>query len=91
MYLRYRSSTSRPLCHCSRNSRRAVVADTSSGRIRGGRPDGTIRTLVGNGPLGYSGDGGPPTVAQLDYPYEDACKLEGEILNKIGDGLCCPK
>ncbi len=60
------------------------IADTSNGRIRVVRPDGTIRTLAGNGQLGYSGDGGPPTVAQLYYPYDVTTGYNNEIY--IADG-----
>ena len=30
--------------------------------------DGTIRTLAGNGTLGFAGDGGDPAAAQLSHP-----------------------
>jgi len=31
---------------------------------------GQIKTMVGNGQAGYSGDGGPPLLAQLNRPHE---------------------
>jgi sugar lactone lactonase YvrE len=44
------------------------VADSGNGRIRVVTPDGTITTVAGNGQQGYSGDGGPATGAELNYP-----------------------
>ncbi|WP_461075288.1 NHL repeat-containing protein [Spirosoma flavus] len=44
------------------------IADVSNNRIRKVRPDGVINTIAGNGFDQYSGDGGPATNAQLNYP-----------------------
>lgn len=51
------------------------IADTFNHRIRKVAPDGIITTVVGTGTPGFSGDGGPATQAQLNYPrsvYMDA-------------------
>lgn len=45
-----------------------LIADTGNERVREVAPDGTITTRVGIGTLGFSGDGGAPTVAQLSHP-----------------------
>ncbi len=41
------------------------IADTGNNRIRRVSPSGIITTVAGNGSLGFSGDGGPATTAQV--------------------------
>ena len=41
------------------------IADSANGRIRKVATGGTITTVAGNGTLGFSGDGGAATSAQL--------------------------
>jgi len=40
---------------------------------------GIISTVAGNGTLGFSGDGGPATSAQFNYPYRVACDGRGNL------------
>ncbi len=44
------------------------IADSGNSVIRKVLVDGTITTIAGNGSLGYLGDGGPATSAELNYP-----------------------
>jgi RHS repeat-associated protein len=47
------------------------------------RSSGTITTVAGNNTAGYSGDGGPATSAQLNYPEGVALDAAGNVY--IGD------
>jgi sugar lactone lactonase YvrE len=56
------------------------IADAFNSRIR--RVDATtgiISTVVGNGTLGFSGDGGPATSASLNYPWGVAFDSSGNL------------
>jgi uncharacterized protein (TIGR03437 family) len=55
------------------------VADTLNARIRKVSSSGTISTVAGNGLLSYSGDGGPPTGAQLNGPLGIAADNTGSL------------
>lgn len=41
--------------------------------------DGTITTVVGNGQMGYSGDGGPATAATMNQPHEIRFDRDGNL------------
>ena len=55
------------------------IADQSNQRIRKVTPGGTISTVAGNGIAGYSGDGGPATNAQLNYPCSVVVDTSGNL------------
>jgi len=44
------------------------IADRRNYRIRKVTPAGVISTVAGNGTVGFSGDGGPATAAQFNFP-----------------------
>lgn len=44
------------------------IPDAQNHRIRKVDPSGIITTIAGTGTLGYSGDGGQATLAQMSYP-----------------------
>lgn len=55
--------------------------------IRKVSPDGTITTIAGNGTWGYSGDGGPARLAQIDYPDGVALGPDGSVyIEDINNG-----
>ena len=55
------------------------LADTGNHRVRVVGTDGTIRTVVGTGERGYSGDGGPASVAQINGPSAVCLDAAGAI------------
>lgn len=56
------------------------IADLYNHRIRKVDVNGIITTIAGNGTIGYSGDGGPSTLAQLNYPSNLTFDGDGNIL-----------
>ena len=59
------------------------IADEANNRIRKVSPNGIISTVAGNGTEGFSGDGGPATLAELSGPYGIAVDPSGNLF--IGD------
>src|SRR5437588_2150292 len=55
------------------------VADTYNNRVREVSPAGIVTTLAGTGQNGFSGDGGPPVQARLDYPAGLALDSAGNL------------
>jgi hypothetical protein len=49
------------------------------GAARAAAP-GTISTIAGNGTVGYAGNGGPATSAELDYPTNVVADADGDLL-----------
>ena len=59
---------------------RLYFVDGGHNRIRVVEPDGTIRTVAGNGEHGFSGDGGPATAARLASPTGIMLDVDGSLL-----------
>ena len=69
---------------CIDNSGNIYIADYGNHVIRKVNTSGIISIFAGNGALGYFGDGGPATSAQLGYPYGVCADAGGNIY--ITDG-----
>ena len=63
------------------------IADYWNTRIRKVDLNGIITTVAGNGNLGFSGDGGPATKAELKYPEGVAVDAAGNIYISESDNL----
>ena len=48
-------------------------------RTRRVSPDGTISTIAGTGAIGFSGDGGPATDAELNFPKGITLGTDGRL------------
>jgi sugar lactone lactonase YvrE len=55
------------------------IADFNNNRIREVNSLGIITTIAGNGTAGYSGDGGPATSAELNFPDGVAVDSSGNV------------
>lgn len=55
------------------------IADQQNHRIRKVTPDGVIKSIAGIGQPGYSGNGGPATLAALFYPTGVAVDDSGNV------------
>jgi len=55
------------------------IADYYSARIRKVSTSGIITTVAGNGVMGYSGDNGPATAAELNEPASIAVDTAGNL------------
>src|SRR5580700_3165467 len=55
------------------------IADAAGNRVRKVTLAGIISTVAGIGTPGYSGDGGPALMAQLNSPYGLACDGRGNL------------
>jgi trimeric autotransporter adhesin len=55
------------------------IADTYNNRVRMVSTAGIITTMAGTGIGGYSGDNGPATNAELNYPYAVALDNSGNL------------
>ena len=57
-----------------------LIADSGNNVIREINQAGVITTIAGTGAVGNSGDGGPATAAELNFPVSIAFNLAGNLL-----------
>jgi len=57
-----------------------IIADNSNNRIRLVNTSGIISTIGGNGVIGFNGDGGAATSAELNWPTRVSVDAAGNIL-----------
>jgi gliding motility-associated-like protein len=62
---------------CIDTSGNVYIADSYNNRIRVVNTSGIISTYAGNGIASYSGDGGPATAAEIDFPTGVNCNKCG--------------
>jgi uncharacterized protein (TIGR03437 family) len=55
------------------------IADSGNNRVRKVDPSGIITTVAGTGTDGFSGDGGPASMAELNYPWGLATNAAGTV------------
>lgn len=68
-----------PFGVCTDISGNVYIADSRGNRIRMVNTSGIISTLAGNGIAAYSGDGGPATAAQVNFPLFVEADPSGNI------------
>lgn len=56
-----------------------LISDQANQRIRRLAPDGIVTTVVGVGTAGYSGDGGPAELAEINLPVSQSAAPAGRI------------
>jgi DNA-binding CsgD family transcriptional regulator/DNA-binding beta-propeller fold protein YncE len=56
------------------------IADMADNQVWKRTPDGTLSLFAGNGQMGFSGDGGAATEAELDLPRALAIEPDGDVL-----------
>jgi DNA-binding beta-propeller fold protein YncE len=67
------------------SSDRVYIGDEHNNAIRVIEVDGTVRTLVGTRGPGFSGDGGPASVAQIADPENILIRRDGSVLISARD------
>ena len=69
-----------------------IFADSTNHRIRKiNKSDGIVNTIAGTGVAGYSGEGGPATDAQINFPVDIATALDGSVYFADFDNSCIRK
>ena len=78
------ATLSRPTGLAIDNIGNLFIVDPDNNCIRKIDPSGIISTVAGNGIAGFSGDDGPATAAQLNFPY-------GVVLDNMGSIIIAEK
>ena len=73
------ASLSRPAAVAAHRDGTVYVADSGNRRVRKINSAGSITTVAGTGTLGFSGDGGPATEAEIGYPIALAVDQAGNL------------
>lgn len=69
-----------------------IFADSTNHRIRKiNKADGIVNTIAGTGVAGYSGEGGPATTAQINFPVDVAAAPDGSVYFADFDNSCIRK
>ncbi len=68
-----------PVCIAIDNAGNIYIGEGANDRIRLVNTAGIISTIAGNGTYGFSGDGGPATAAELNYPNAMSVDTTGNI------------
>jgi sugar lactone lactonase YvrE len=68
-----------------------LIADSGNHRIRKVTTSGVIRSVAGNGRIGFSGDGGPAVLAELTRPFRVAVDEVGNLFIAEPDNHCVRK
>jgi hypothetical protein len=73
------SALNHPFSIAVNNSGNVFIADRYNSRIRMVSAAGIISTIAGTGVVGFSGDGGPATLAQIGWPTGVAADDAGNV------------
>ena len=71
---------------CVDTSGNVYIADTYNNRVRKVNTSGIISTYAGNGVGAFSGDGGPATAAEINYPTGVNCNKCGIYISDWKNG-----
>ncbi|MFB3850990.1 MAG: fibronectin type III domain-containing protein [Acidobacteriota bacterium] len=85
------ASLANPNGVCADRNGNVYVADYSGSTIRMIDTSGIIHTVAGNGSPGYSGDGGPATLAQISYPWNVSVDNLGNLYISDADNFVIRK
>jgi len=80
-----------PYCFVFDKTDNILIGDIGNNRVRKISTSGIITTIAGTGTAGYSGDGGPATAAQINWPDNIAFDKAGNIYIADARNSCIRK